>query len=355
MSETELLKKIDELEKKNAALEETISTIELMEKSESISDFLNIRRSIHHLLSLINSISDETISVEGKIQEKDVRKVEEEKLDLERRIQDVVNKTNACCIREIQNEAFFGVSECELGLVITHYYGFDTRIIVPPVLYNKRVVKIGKKAFESIKCEAVILPDTILEIENEAFRQCISLREIELGTQIEKIGEWAFMWCKSLKTITLPETLKSIGRECFMNSGIEYVVLPGSLHTVPYGCFFNCNLKQVILKEGISVIDKYAFSSFKINNRDNYLKTIVFPKSIVSVDVEMLSYQKETIQTKMIFLGDKSKWFVDTSSRYRMSRMNHYLVYCALGSEILKSSVKLKFEVHPLSEYLQEL
>lgn len=163
------------------------------------------------------------------------------------------------------------------------------------------------------------------------------------------------MWCKSLKTITLPETLKSIGRECFMNSGIEYVVLPGSLHTVPYGCFFNCNLKQVILKEGISVIDKYAFSSFKINNRDNYLKTIVFPKSIVSVDVEMLSYQKETIQTKMIFLGDKSKWFIDTSSRYRMSRTNHYLVYCALGSEILKSSVKLKFEVHPLSEYLQEL
>ena len=44
MSEMELLKRIEELEKKNLALEETISTIELMEKSERISDFLNDRK-----------------------------------------------------------------------------------------------------------------------------------------------------------------------------------------------------------------------------------------------------------------------------------------------------------------------
>lgn len=87
------------------------------------------------------------------------------------------------------------------------------------------------------------------------------------------------------------------------------------------------------------------------HDNGNSLKEIVFPNSIISVDIEMMNYQKETIQTKLVFLGKKSNWFLSTSNRYRM---NHYIVYCSLGSEILKSSVKLGYEVHPLSEYIQD-
>lgn len=174
-------------------------------------------------------------------------------------------QTNSIAINELRNEAMFSVTECESGLIISEYFGFDTRIVVPPVLFDKKVVKIGKRAFENSKCEAVFLPDTIIEIENEAFKHCSSLQEIILSKSLKRIGTWAFLWCKSLKTITLPETLNYLGRECFMNSGIEQIVLPSGLHTVPNGCFFNCNLKQVILREGISVIDKYAFGGFSFS------------------------------------------------------------------------------------------
>lgn len=343
MSEVELLRlKIEELEKKIATLEETIATIERMEKSERITDYLTSRKRIHNLISLINSLSDEQFSTVGEINKNDFLIIEKEQNDLEERIQESIYKTNEITIYELRNEAFFGVSECEEGLVITNYFGFDLKIIIPPFLYDKKVIKIGKKAFENSNCESIVLPDSIIEIEDEAFKNCKSLFEIKLSMNLQKIGRWAFFWCKSLKSITLPETLNCLGTECFVNSGIEQVVIPGSLHTVPSGCFMNCNLKKVILKEGISVIDKSAFCSF--NN--NGLKEIVFPKSIELVDTEMINYQ-----TKIVFLGNKAKWIFSSISR---KRLNGYVVYCSLGSEILKSSILFGFEVHPISEYFDD-
>lgn len=343
MNEVELLRlKVEELEKKIETLEETIATIERMEKSERITDYLNARKRIQNLISLINSLSDEQFYTIGEIKENDFTIIEKEQNNLEERIQESIYRTNQIAIFELRNEAFFGVSKCEDGLVITNYFGFDIKIIIPPFLYDEKVVKIGNRAFENSKCESVVLPDTIIEIENEAFKNCQSLSEIKLSMNLQKIGRWAFLGCKSLKSITLPETLNYLGTECFVNSGIEQVVIPGSLHTVPSGCFMNCNLIKVIMKEGISVIDKSAFCSF--NN--NSLKEIVFPKSIELVDTEMINYQ-----TNIVFLGDKAKWIFSSTSR---KRLNNYIVYCSLGSEILKSSVKFGFEVHPISEYFDD-
>lgn len=59
----------------------------------------------------------------------------------------------------------------------------------------------------------------ITRIKNGVFRNCYSLRSIELPEGIEKIGSNAFANCENIKMdiLNLPSTLKSLGESCFLN------------------------------------------------------------------------------------------------------------------------------------------
>ena len=65
--------------------------------------------------------------------------------------------------------------------------------------------------------ECIFIPKSVIEIQENAFRDCKNLREVifEEGSRLKKIGESAFQNCSSLRNILLPEGLESIGEDCF--------------------------------------------------------------------------------------------------------------------------------------------
>lgn len=71
----------------------------------------------------------------------------------------------------------------------------------------------------------VVVPSTIKEIPNNAFSDCINLREVVIGKNVNKIGINAFYGCKYLKKVTFKgKKLKSIGTSAFEGVSKKLVV-----------------------------------------------------------------------------------------------------------------------------------
>ena len=49
------------------------------------------------------------------------------------------------------------------------------------------------------------------------------IESVDLGSEVEKVGEWAFAYNKSLKSVTIPANVKSVGQDAFGYTGLEKV------------------------------------------------------------------------------------------------------------------------------------
>lgn len=145
--------------------------------------------------------------------------------------------------------------ECKLSEVGNHYKDIDGVITIPAEVYGLTVVKVASDAVKNRKkVKKYVLPNTIRELENSAFKEC-KADEVELPIGLKTIGEIAFAGSE-LKSIVIPEGVQSLGRGCFGNCrSLNKAVLPSTLEELPVDCFRGCwNLKDVTLVDGIKSI-----------------------------------------------------------------------------------------------------
>lgn len=78
---------------------------------------------------------------------------------------------------------------------------------------------------------------------------------------VKKIGDSAFKNCTTLKSIEIPEEVTAIGTSAFTNcSALESVVIPSSVTEIGYTAFSECKkLTEVTIPENVELINTYAF------------------------------------------------------------------------------------------------
>ena len=139
--------------------------------------------------------------------------------------------------------------EIEYGLDSKNFYKnshIDTSINIPANynFNNKNYIikKIGKEVFSHChKLETIIIPETIVKIEDlafclasnlkkidipnnvisigkAAFCNYVSLSEVKLSNNVTQILDYAFSDCKSLTSVNIPDSVKSIGYRAFASS-----------------------------------------------------------------------------------------------------------------------------------------
>jgi len=91
------------------------------------------------------------------------------------------------------------------GDVLVKYVGGEKRVRVPDVT---RI--IGEEAFSGADIESVVLPTSLVEIEDYAFEQCARLKSIVIPEGVWKLGFGVFDGCDSLRVVTLPAGFRSI-------------------------------------------------------------------------------------------------------------------------------------------------
>ena len=122
----------------------------------------------------------------------------------------------------------------------------------------------------------IIIPNSVTNIGNGAFKNCNRIKSIYIGNNVTEIGANAFNACSSLKTITIPNSVISIGNSAFYDcSGITSITIPGSVTSIGDKAFYNC-LEITCLGENPATLGEETFKYRKVyysGPDGNYTKT----------------------------------------------------------------------------------
>lgn len=105
----------------------------------------------------------------------------------------------------------------------------------------KTVTTINERAFGYSLINSISIPNSVEEIEEEAFYHCEAFEEIEIPNSVTLIGESAFENCSYLKCIRLPESVKTIGDRAFAKcKSMTEIRIPGSVEDFGERIFAEC-------------------------------------------------------------------------------------------------------------------
>lgn len=134
------------------------------------------------------------------------------------------------------------------------------------VTINEGITGICESAFRETAIKKLVLPSTVITVDDNAFADCRQLEKVVLDESLDFIGCQAFMNTVSLSEISIPNKVEYIGSECFSHSGIKNVKLPKN-DNFTFICnktFFGCtNLEEVVLPDSVRQIGGGAFACCK--------------------------------------------------------------------------------------------
>lgn len=149
------------------------------------------------------------------------------------------------------------------GIRITGYHGEADCVVVPGALEGKPVTTIGAKAFSGCKAVRVILPQTLVILEEGAFENC-ALRELTFFDNLEAFSDGCFLSCPDFSTVHInaieaPYGYRYRQESCFADK-IDILIEAKGRKLVCYGgCSMWYNLDgdmaQSTVGEGYQVIN----------------------------------------------------------------------------------------------------
>jgi len=197
---------------------------------------------------------------------------------------------------------------------------------IPSTIYGLPVTVIGKNAFSISRLKNVIIPDTVVIIEEGAFsardpyrRLGFSLENVIIGKRVKTIGRQAFYNNIEIKEIIIPDSVVSIEEEAFYHVGEHYdikgtlskVVLGKSLQTIGTRAFAENSIKEVNFPNSIITIGAWAFEK-------NRITSVILPNGIKNVLNN--AFADNPIETLVIPDSLAKRTYVD-GDRYSMGRM----------------------------------
>ena len=222
---------------------------------------------------------------------------------------------------------------------VTDCNSSDYEITIPETYQGGRVTSIGDYAFrDCTSLKNVNIPNSITNIGDHAFRDCTSLTSVTIPDSVTSIGDLAFYDCTSLTSIIIPDSVTSIGGYAFYHCPIETARIPiiailavksANLKTaiitsgdcIPNSAFAGCiNLTSVTLPNSVTIIDRGAFSNC------TSLTSITLPNSVTNI--EPLAFYNCTSLTSVII--PDSVIFNNVSAFYECPSLT---LYCEASSQ----------------------
>lgn len=207
----------------------------------------------------------------------------------------------------------------------------ETELNIPEYIDGYKVTNIGFRALSSQpSLKIIVIPETVVNIDEEAFYKCRALTEIIIPSSVKSIGNRAFSNCDSLTEVTIPSSVTLIGSQIFSNSqnlttvyynspytvdsntngypsnhplwrckatkvifggecvpegilnaisSVKEVVISDNVKSIGEDAFIGCpNLEKITIGNGVSSISKGAFS-YCTN-----LKDVIISSSVTSIE-----------------------------------------------------------------------
>ena len=149
-------------------------------------------------------------------------------------------------------------------------------VIIPSTIDGKKVTVIGEQAFSESDITSLVIPNSVITIEEYAFEQLSQLNSklssVIIGNNVKRIESYAF--CSNLLTsVKIPDSVTFIGYGAFYNNNLTNVTIPDSVTTIVDEAFRENQLTSVTIGDSVSWIGKNAF-------KDNQLTSLIIPDSV---------------------------------------------------------------------------
>jgi len=119
------------------------------------------------------------------------------------------------------------------------------------------------------------LPAYLETIGAKAFAFMVRLEEIVIPNTVTEINDEAFMGCSHMTRVVLPEGLKTIPSKCFMDTALSEIILPNGLEEIRQSAF-ECTYRSRIYKknefgEMVLVAEEHIYSD---------VSSVIIPDSV---------------------------------------------------------------------------
>ena len=123
------------------------------------------------------------------------------------------------------------------------------------------VITNGKLERYSGKERDVVIPSTVKEIGNSAFRNNSTITSVTIPSSVTKICDWAFEDCTSLKRVNLQNGLLEIGISAFQNCrALTDIKIPSTVKKIAKWAFWDCvSLKSITIPKSVLEMGDYVF------------------------------------------------------------------------------------------------
>lgn len=188
--------------------------------------------------------------------------------------------------------------------------GYTGNVTVPATVKNGnityKVVGVGKNAFQWCEVDTVILPNTVVLIEQYAFNAS-DVKKLDMGTGVEKIVDGALAVVKELEDLSeIPACCTEIQAGAFSmtNSLKEFKINPENpVYKVVDGCIYSKSGKtlyavpfgmqpaELVIPEGCDSVANNACNTYM-----DLLK-VTFPSTLKYVGVGAFTYCNQMVNT----------------------------------------------------------
>lgn len=189
-------------------------------------------------------------------------------------------------------ESYFTVNETGEAITgLTEDGETQTDLVIPYKINGKLITRISYKFDESgvavgtpfegcTSLVNVIMPNSITNMVEFSFRNCTSLKSIQLSDSLKTIEDGTFYGCTSLDNVVIPNSVTSIGGNAFLNcTSLKSIIIPDSVKHIYYAVFQGCtSLKTITIPNGIPYIGESVFENC------TGLTAIYIPNSVTSID-----------------------------------------------------------------------
>lgn len=171
---------------------------------------------------------------------------------------------------------------------------------ITSVILPKGLIEIGKSAFYQQALKEIVIPDSVITIEDTAFSGNRLLKNIVFGNSVQTIGDGAFGDCGLQGNIILPESLLTIGECAFDNTFYDFHVCyngqdyysADKIRNQSGIAYYDEPNATITIPSSVSKIGKSAFG-----NREEAVYTLKCKKGSAAVQyIDEENYPKYTIE-----------------------------------------------------------
>ena len=220
-----------------------------------------------------------------------------------------------CECAVISNSPFFKVIDnvlynADLTKII-YCFSEQSRIIIPPSVINiedyafhgceslqeitipPSVASIGCHAFDG--CESlkeITIPSGVISIGSHAFERCESLQEITISPNVTSIENCTFFRCRSLQEITIPPSVTSIAGSAFEGcESLQKITIPSSVTSIGDYAFYGCkSLREITIPSSVKILGKNPFVECKCTVISNSQFFKVIDNVLYNADLTTIIY-----------------------------------------------------------------